>query len=145
MITISFNDILNSIKALASFEAGRGVQDESLYNTIMVSDADKPFLLLHAQQAQSAIASAMLFCLPEYDVRETSGDTLFVYSFGSDCALNETSPTKRLLSEAMSLYIMSRWLGNKIPERAETYVSMYGNIVEVLVKSANRSNPKIHI
>jgi hypothetical protein len=42
----------------------------------------------------------------------------------------------------MATFVMSQWLGNKLPERAQAYASMHADMAGALVSSADRTAPR---
>jgi ketosteroid isomerase-like protein len=141
MITIEANTIYDKAVEFASFEAGRGVQDDAMYPTLMINSRDKAFIQSYGEQAMGLIGGSLKFCIEEYDLTE-SGD--YAFSFRPDCTLSiKEKRTERYLTEAMTAYVMSRWLDNKLPERAKAYAQMYADMASILVNSAERVRPKI--
>lgn len=107
----------------------------------MINSRDKEFIKSYGEQAMELIGGALKFCIDEYDLTE-SGD--YIFSFRPDCTLSvKESRTKRHITEAMTAYVMSRWLDNKLPERAKAYAQMYADMTSILVNSAERVRPKI--
>lgn len=141
MITIEADTIYNKAVEFASFEAGRGVQDDALYPTLMINSRDKEFIHSYGEQAMNLIGGVLKFCIDDYDVTE-GGD--FSFAFRSDCLLSiKEKRTERYLTEAMTAYVMSRWLDNKLPERAKAYAQMYADMTSLLVNSAERVRPRM--
>lgn len=137
MITIPGTDIYEKVVELTSFEAGRSVVGIELYNTLLVTSRDKPFIDTLSTQAQSNIGTNLHFCMEDY---YTEGGQ-FSFEFRPNCTLAGRSNTKRLLTEAMTLSVMSQWLANKLPERAQAYAAMYTDLMSVLIKSITKINP----
>lgn len=140
MISISSTDIYNKVLEFASFEAGRSLVGDDLYHTLLVTSRDKPFISTFSAQAQSSIGTNLHFCLEDY---YTQGEQ-YCFDFRSNCALAERKNTKRLLTEAMTLSVMSQWLANKLPERAQAYASMYTDLMSVIIKSVKKINPLLY-
>lgn len=141
MITIEANTIYNKAVEFASFEAGRGVQDDALYPTLMINSRDKEFIHSYAEHAMNLIGGLLKFCIDDYDVEEGGG---YTFSFRSDCTLGiKEKRTEKHLTEAMTAYVMSRWLDNKLPERAKAYAQMYADMTSLLVNSADRVRPRM--
>lgn len=141
MITIQANTIYDKAVEFASFEAGRGMQDDALYPSLMINSRDKEFIHSYAEQAMNLIGGLLKFCIDDYDVTE-GGD--FSFAFRSDCLLSiKEKRTERHLTEAMTAYVMSRWLDNKLVERAKAYATIYADMTAVLVNSADRIRPKM--
>lgn len=139
MITIKANTIYDKAVEFASFEAGRGVQDDALYPTLMINSRDKEFIHSYGEQATQLLGGALKFCIDGYDVSD-SGD--YTFSFRSDCTLGiKESRTEKHITEAITAYVMSRWLDNKLPERAKAYAQMYADMTSLLVNSAERVRP----
>lgn len=138
-ITIELTTLYDKAVEFASFEAGRGVQDDSLYPTIMVTSRDLPFIRSYAEQALTSMGALLKFCLEDYEISD--GDK-YVYTFQDTCTLAYKGNTTRHLQEAMTSFIMSQWLVNKLPDRAKTYSTIYTDMMGLLVGSAKRVNPQ---
>lgn len=137
MITITANDIYNKAVEFASFEAGRGVQDDAMYPTLIINSRDKEFIQSYAEHAQSNIGATLHFCIEDYYYKDGN----YVYEFRTNCTISTQTSATRLIKEAMVLSVMSQWLANKLPERAQAYAAMYTDLLSVLVKSAKKINP----
>lgn len=141
MISISFDTIFDKAVEFSAYEAGRGVQDKSLLPTLLVTAKDKPFIQSHAEQAMLSVGSLLRFCLEDFGMPE-DGAAEYRFTFREDCVLARRSGTKRHLTEAMATFVMSQWLGNKLPERAQAYASMHADMAGALVSSADRTAPR---
>lgn len=141
MITIKADTIYDKAVEFASFEAGRGVQDDAMYPTLMINSRDREFIQSYAEHAMQLLGGALKFCIDEYDTAD-NGD--YTFSFRSDCTLGiKEKRTEKHLTEAMTAYVMSRWLDNKLPERAKAYAQMYADMTSLLVNSAERVRPRM--
>lgn len=141
MITITLDTIFNKAVEFSSFEAGRGVQDDSLLPTLLVTSKDKAFIQSYAEQAMLSLSALLKFCL-ENTSYEESPNVTYGFTFSYDCTLAAKSSTKRHLQEAMTAFVMSQWLTNKLPERAKAYSTMYTDMAGLLVSSAERIAPR---
>lgn len=141
MITIEAQTIYDKVVEFTSFEAGRGVEDESLYNTIIVTSRDKSFIQSYALQAMTLLGSLLKFCIEDVTTDE---DGNYTFLFREDCKLSKTeAKAKRLLTDAMVSSVMSSWLSNKIPERAKAYAAIHTDMASLIVNSAERIRPNL--
>lgn len=137
MISISGSDIYNKVLEFSSFEAGRGVAGDALYSTLLVNTRDKAFIDSYSAHAQSNIGATLHFCLEDYYYEEGN----YSYEFRPNCTISTQKGATRLIKEAMVLSVMSQWLANKLPERAQAYAAMYTDLLSVLIKSVKKLNP----
>lgn len=141
MITITYNEIYDKAFELASFEAGRGVQDEALFNVIVLNERDRAFINSFADQATESLCSLLSFCLDDWEVG--SGIS---FTFRTTCSLSATTKANRVktqLIDAIVSLVMSKWLDNKLPDRAKSYASMFTDMAGAIVSSVKRVKPKL--
>lgn len=140
MISINYSTIYDNVFELASFEAGRGMQEESLYPQLMVNTRDKDFVQTHADAAFNRIIGLLDFCIASADKQEAN----YVIVFREDCAYSMSTEEWRLTSyvtEALTAYAMERWLDNKLSDRAQVYAKLFEEMTGMLVKRARRRKP----
>lgn len=136
---ILISDIFDKCSRLSSYEAGKNaaVGDE-LYSIIHITERDNEFLVDTMRQAAGSIASILRFAITGYDVNTTTSKLTF--DVISDSSLNRPTATK-FIAEIISTYCMSVWLSNKIPDRSQSYMGMYTELMNNLVKSIHRLRP----
>jgi hypothetical protein len=139
MITITYDEIYNKVFELSSYEAGRGVQDEVLFNAIVINERDRTFIESFANQAFESLGALLGFCLEDYEI--TGDGCEFTFKESYNLAQKE-GRTKKVLLDATSTMVMSIWLDNKLNDRAKSYASMYTNMAGAIVLSAKLVAPK---
>ncbi len=135
---IPYTVIYEKAEETAAFEAGKGVLEDGMYHTLNITPADYVFLRTYIGQVSQLLGSLLRFCVEDVSVGEEGVD----FDFRRDCVLNtHEERTERHLAETISFYVMSRWLQNKLPERAQAYLTMYNEMSILLVNSATRTRP----
>ena len=134
---ILISTIFDKCQRLSSYEAGRGsTVSDDLYSIVHITDRDSLFLADAIEQAAGSVASILRFAISDYNITQTK----VTFDVVSDSSLNYP-PNTKFLEEIIATYCMAVWLDNKLPERARSYMGMYTELINRMVKKVCRKRP----
>lgn len=141
-MNIKYEDIYAKCRDLSSVEGRRIVnaEGESLYDIVHLTEQDKPIVNTMADEAASVVQAAMRYAITDI-VYDAEGGTI---TFVEGNVLNKKSNADKLMMEAISAYVMMRWLDDKSRERSDAYKLIYENMLAAYVRTAySKQAPKL--
>ena len=139
---IYYEEIYDKCRDLSSAE-GRRIMDaegKSLYEAVHLTAQDKPLVFTMADEAASMVQAALRYAITDIAYDPDGGTITFV----EGNALNKRSNADKLMLEALSAYVMMRWLDDKSRERSDAYKLIYENMLAAYVRTAySKQAPKL--
>lgn len=135
-ITITYANILTQVKRFSAFE-GREAADasgQSQFQKVLITEQDEDLINDYMKQGIGLVLGSVSEMIAGIVY---NGDTSEVWTL-KDSGYNHAvlgGALEQHVREAISAYIMSQWISNKIPEREPFYTRLFGSMLDMAKKN----------
>lgn len=150
-ITLAYSDILQRATMLSAFEAKQAInaEGESMFQDVRIYEKDWSALNVYIREGAKLLEAklATAFTIDSTDDADPTTTpptpaTKIIWTF-TDLDTRRTALSADKFTEAIVAYTLARWLENKIPNTAKSYVAMFQDLSDAAVKTAKtKSKPK---
>lgn len=132
-IIITWTDILKQTGKFSSFEGRSSVtpDGESNYPDVHITTQDYPLVKDYIKEASYSLSSMLGTLIDSVSV---IGETT-VISLDVDTKRVVTSQLKSMAQEAISCYVVSKWLEERKSRRYESYLAIFKEMVTSIIRA----------
>ena len=141
-ITLAYSDILQRATMLSAFEAKQAInaEGESMFSDVRIYEKDHSALIAYIKEGAKLLESKLATA---FTIDSTASTTAITWAFTDNIDTRRVNITADKFTEAIVAYTLARWLENKIPNTAKSYVAMFQDLSDAAVKTAKtKSKPK---
>jgi len=137
-INFAYSDIQEQCKKLAAFDANQAHTSEgdSLFDLVRIADRDMVVISDYITQAFHIIESSINNLLTEEGNHDIKNET-YSWNFKDDVARRKTGTNNAFTTaatEAITMYALSRWMENKLPDNAKMYNDHFTTALNTAVR-----------
>lgn len=140
-LIIEYSRIIQRATMLSAFEAKMAFNTtgDRMFSDVRITAKDESAVKAYIQEGMNILISMLSRA---FDITKTDTSTTSIWSIeGEDDNRLNISSTQ--FDEALASFALSRWLDNKLPQRAQAYASIFKDLSESSIKmSLKKRKPK---